>query len=133
MVEVYTDASWNSETKEGGYAFFIDSDDFQHSGCGYIKHSKNSNSAELYAIYMATCALVLEGIQGTIMFHTDSLHSAIMLTNRDRAQEKYPFVEKILTLLNYSIGIQWHVNYVPRNSTPEMCWADTTAKNQWMK
>ena len=125
MTRIFTDASYCYETGTGTYAYFIYADTV-HTGWGTLKNLRNSNDAELHAIYMALCNLLLINCDDLYIFWTDSLHGIQMIHRDGKSNNnEYPIVKQITRLLN---GKQYNFNYAPRNSLPELWWCDQKCK-----
>ena len=122
QINIYTDASYYHENGTGAYAYFIYGDTV-HTGFGTLTNLENSNDAELHAIYMALCNLLLIYDGEICIFWTDSFHSIKIL---ERPQKKwYPITNKMNPLLK---KIHYNFNYAPRNSLPELWWCDQKCK-----
>ena len=76
MIKVYTDGSWDSKSKQGGWGFYLYIGDKCKEGSGYSPKT-TSNRMELVAIYEALLAvesLPKEYQERPIRIYTDSMY-----------------------------------------------------------
>lgn len=99
LVTINTDASFHKDSKAGGFAFWIVSNNFKIQKCGFFEEKcRNPTDAETKAIINAIyCVLKQEEGITRIIFNTDSLNSKHILTNdRDKIQRYNLFFGKKL-------------------------------------
>lgn len=82
MIKIYTDGSWDSKTKYGGWGFYLYIGNKCKEGSGYSPKT-TSIKMELVAIYEALLALETlpkEYTDKPILIHTDSMYCVNSLT-----------------------------------------------------